>query len=308
MADSGGELVIVMARSEPDLDGVACAFAYAEFLAAEGVNARAWYPGEPDGEALFALAELSEPKFASSEEAHQAGTFILVDSSDLDGIPKTLEPLSFTEVIDHRFYTNAHTSFPVAKLQIEPVGAAATLIAERFIGRKSTPSRTSVALLYGAIHSNTLHLKGDLTTERDIAASTWLERSGLLPELWLDRQFAHRRAEIVADFAGYLKRERKAYLNPEIGRFEIVQLEFLGAAQVLQSEADCIRAMIVEHSAPIALNLVDIETSTSTFVTSHVQIQSRVSASLGVSFANHAAQFTPALLRKQMVVAINGER
>jgi nanoRNase/pAp phosphatase (c-di-AMP/oligoRNAs hydrolase) len=307
MSGSSTDLFIVMARSEPDLDGVACAFAYSEFLTAGGANSLPWYPDQADGEATFALTELPAAKFASLDSVGSADGFILVDSSDLDGIPPGIDPRKFIEVIDHRFYTDPKAHFPYAKLQIESVGAAATLITERFIGSGLPPSKESVALLYGAIHSNTLHLKGDLTTERDVAAATWLEETGRLPDLWLQRQFDHRRQEIIADFSGFLARERKRYSNPEVGCFEIAQLEFLRASAALTTEAAAIKSMVIDSPTPIALNLVDIEISKSCFITSHPIIQARVSNALDASFHDNIAEFSPALLRKQMVVAINGK-
>lgn len=298
--------VIVMPRSEPDLDGVACAYAYAELLQAQGRAAIAWYVGEPDGEAMFALERLGWPDFAADALAASAEEFILVDSSDLDGIPSSIDPSLFSEVIDHRFYTSASTQFPAARVEIEPVGAAATLIAERFVKAGYTPTRRSATLLYGAIHSNTLDLKGDLTTDRDVDASRWLRDTGLPPSNWLDEQFAHRRDEILGNFRAMIQREQKEYRNKEIGAFRIAQLEFIGAEKAIATERTIIEQTIAIVEPTTCLNLVDITSSTSFFITSSPAIQSKLENMLGAQFISNVAQFSPALLRKQMVLAING--
>jgi manganese-dependent inorganic pyrophosphatase len=195
--------LVVMSRCDPDLDGVACAFAYAELLSHNGLKCRPWYPGKPDGEAAFALQSFPDACDGLQPPSVVLANYVLVDSSDLNGIPASIRPDWIIEVIDHRFYTNPKQLFPKAKLEIEPVGAAATLIAEKFIRSFTPMSQASACLLYGAVHSNTLKLKGDLTTGRDVAAVGWLEKTGLiLPDL-LRRQFEHRKMkffQILANF------------------------------------------------------------------------------------------------------------
>jgi manganese-dependent inorganic pyrophosphatase len=301
------DLVIVMPRSDPDLDGVACAVAYSELLTRSDRFARAWYPGEADGEAQFALQELLPAvSFATLSEVQSAKSFILVDSSDLDGIPSFIPSNKFIEIVDHRFYTSPSCSFPFADLQIESVGAAATLIAERYMKRNIVPSYASTALLFGAIHSNTIRLQGDRTTERDRTAEQWLNDLGLVPSDWLLRQFAHRRSEIIEHFGEMLRREKKLYRNEDIGEFAVSQLEFSGAEQMLLQKADQIYDFFKSgSSSQVALNLVDIDTARSYFVTPSRKIQAKVERSFEIKFVDDVAVFEPPLLRKQLIVAIN---
>ena len=44
---------IVLPSSNPDLDGVACAVGYSEFLRRQGHNALPWICGEADAEARY---------------------------------------------------------------------------------------------------------------------------------------------------------------------------------------------------------------------------------------------------------------
>jgi inorganic pyrophosphatase/exopolyphosphatase len=298
--------IIVMPRSDPDLDGIACAVAYSELLTRRDHLALSWYPGEADGEAAFVLNELRPTVvFASLADVTAAKRFILVDSSDLDGIPSFISSTNFIEVVDHRFYTQPRNLFSRAQIQIEHVGAAATLIAERYIESNISPSYVAAVLLFGAIHSNTLRLQGDLTTSRDKLAAQWLLESGLVPADWLERQFQHRRAEIIENFGEMLRREKKRYRNEAIGDFEISQLEFAGAEQALLDKSRQIYEFLTSSSSQTALNLVDIDTSRSYFVTPSRKIQERVEQSLEAKFVNNVATFKPPLLRKQFVLAIN---
>jgi len=109
---------------------------------------------------------------------------ILVDASDLNGLEGNVSPEKVIEIIDHR-QINEADKFPKAKVQIELVGAAATLIAERFIQSKIEISPKSATLLCSAIISNTLNFKGGVTTDRDKLAVKWLNQfAGLPPDFW----------------------------------------------------------------------------------------------------------------------------
>lgn len=61
---------------------------------------------------------------------------------------------------DYDFYSNA-------QFQIEPVGAGATLIAEKFYFEGIVPTFEAAALLLCGIYNNCLHFKCDIATLRD---------------------------------------------------------------------------------------------------------------------------------------------
>src|SRR5262249_43771630 len=98
---------------------------------------------------------------------------ILVDASETLAFEGKLQFDKVIEIIDHR-KTHEAEKFPKAIAQIELVGAAATLIAEKFIEAKVDISKESALFLYGAIVSNTLNFKSKTMTERDTKAAAWL--------------------------------------------------------------------------------------------------------------------------------------
>jgi len=124
--------ILVTAYSNPDLDGTACMIAYAEFLQKEGYSATAAFYGVLHREAQFVFDTFNIvcPKNADSFST-KTTRVVLVDASDVNGISNSIHPLQVIELIDHRKINQAHR-FPHAKIQIELVGAAATLIAEKF--------------------------------------------------------------------------------------------------------------------------------------------------------------------------------
>lgn len=178
--------ILITSYVNPDLDGIAGAIAYGEFLKKTGKNAIVGIIGEPHDEAKYILDRFG---FAYPEMIMNADNFdkvILVDASDLNGLEGKIDPEKVIEIIDHR---KVHESdkFPKAKTQIEFVGAAATIVAEKFIQNKIDISKESAILIYSVIISNTLNFRGSVTTDRDRKVAIWLNKIASLPEnFWKD--------------------------------------------------------------------------------------------------------------------------
>ena len=167
--------VLITAKSSPDLDGVACALAYSSYL--EQVNKKDTYfpgfEGDIQVEVKYAL------KLVNAEvpriKNNKFSSFILVDTSSTKGLPKVVVNKRVVELVDHRSGGIEYESFPNAKAQIELVGAAATLIAEKYYFNNIELNEKNAMLLYLAIFSNTLNLKASVTTYRDIRIIKWIE-------------------------------------------------------------------------------------------------------------------------------------
>jgi manganese-dependent inorganic pyrophosphatase len=184
--------MIVTAYENPDVDGTACAYAYAEFLNKQGTEALAVVFGVPHREAQFVMKEFKIEGFAKGEE-HLAEKVVLVDASDLRGLSDKLAPNQVIEIIDHRKIHEAE-KFPNAKSQIELVGSAATLIAEKFKAASIEPSEEAAALLFSAIVSNTINFQAKVTTDRDQEMAEWLQSFVEIPDDYVHRMFADKSA------------------------------------------------------------------------------------------------------------------
>ncbi|MEK9153573.1 MAG: DHH family phosphoesterase, partial [Patescibacteria group bacterium] len=174
--------LIITCNTNPDLDRFACAFAYQEFLSKTGQEAAMVIFGAPHEEVNYLLNRFNIVFPQNNvNELSPASQIVLVDTSDLRGLDKKINPEKVIEVIDHRQINDQHL-FPKAKIQIELVGACATLMAERYRQQGLMPSLQSAILIYGAIVSNTLNFKANTTTERDRAVANWLVENFDLPE------------------------------------------------------------------------------------------------------------------------------
>jgi manganese-dependent inorganic pyrophosphatase len=179
---------LVTCYVDPDLDGTAGAIAYAEFLQKNNVEAVAGVVGEPHEEAKYILDRFGFNYPLSVENSKNYEEVVLVDASDVVGLNGKIEPEKVIEIIDHRKINQKEKFTNAKKVQIEFVGAAATLVAEKFMSSNTEISKSSAILLCGAIISNTLNFKATVTTNRDREAFKWLNNFAQLPEkFWKEK-------------------------------------------------------------------------------------------------------------------------
>lgn len=112
-------MILVASKINPDLDGLACAYAYAKLLKTQGKQAVGGIFGAPHVEAEYLINRLKIRDISFSPKG-PFDYFILVDASDLKGMPGVIKPEKVIEVVDHRPAPNVGKLFP----------AAAALIAE----------------------------------------------------------------------------------------------------------------------------------------------------------------------------------
>ncbi len=291
-------MILVTSRKGPDLDGFANSFAYAEFLE----QTYSIYGQEmADARAAIELLDI-EPK-RDLKESFEG--FILVDVSSPRNLPEIVEAEKVLEVIDHRKVDLSKVKewFPKAELQIELVGACATLIAEKFFKEGKKPSNVAAQLLHAAILSNTLMLKAGVTSRRDIEAVKKLEKLGASSEL--SRKILLRRQELMLmNLQEEMEKDFNIYMlgNKRLG---IAQLEFIDAKEVLErldKILEFLEFLRKKRKADlIFLNLVDIERGRSYIVTPQEQVLGLFKR--GVKKSNNLLEL-PLMLRKEIVPEI----
>ncbi len=296
--------ILVTCYVDPDLDGLSGAVGYAEYLQKTGKNAVAGIIGEPHDEARFILDRFGLEYPQILPNADDFDDVILVDASDLNGLVGKIRAEQVIEIIDHRKIHEAD-KFPRAKAQIELVGAAASLVAEKFMLNKVEISKRSATLLYGAILSNTLNFKNSVTTERDKTVATWLNGIAKLPEGFWKELFEAKsdltgpklQERIEGDFAHFLIGGKK------IG---IAQIEIIGAAKLIAERG----LQIVEHLEKIRKSLgldmifqttIELEECKNYLVASDSATQQLLEKALQVRFNGILAVRPEVLMRKQIV-------
>ena len=187
-------------------------------------------------------------------DAHEFDEVMLVDSSDLKGLEGKVTPEKVTEIIDHRKINDA-SDLPNAKVQIELVGAAATLVAEKVMKNDVSISKESAILLCGGILSNTLNFKAGVTTDRDREAFEWLNDKAKLAEyFWKDLFLAK------SDFSQGKLAERVAgdFSWFEIGdkKIGIAQIEMIDAKNLVQGRENELLKILEEIRQEKGLDFV----------------------------------------------------
>lgn len=299
--------LLVTPYKNPDLDGTACAFGYAEFLRKNGKDVVAAVFGKPHREAQFVLDKFNIPALEDAEKVvNNVEGIIIVDASDLRGLSDKIQPDKVVEIIDHRKIHEAH-KFLNAKAQIELVGSAATLIAEKFYNNKTTISPESAELLFSAIVSNTINFQANVTTERDHKMADWLKTKFSLPKNYVHEMFSDKsqfkkslKETIIDDFATY------NFNNRNLG---IAQLEIINVEDFIRENLVELREILEELKKEKTLDLIfltciDLEKAFNEIVVIDVDTQKFVEQALKVKFEDGVTKRDRILMRKEIVPLI----
>jgi len=306
------EEILVTGYIDPDLDSLACTFAYTYFLNKKGERAVSSISGKHHEEAEHVLREYNinfEVKTFNPEDFEK---IVLVDASDLEAIDVRIDPNKVIEIIDHR-RVNMSDRFPNAKVQIEKVGAAATLIAERLIEDKVDFTKDLAALVYGAIVSNTLNFKANVTTDRDV------EIAKLLKERFeFSDDFAHKMFLAKSDFSGdkAVKAVRGDFAN--FGGFDfgakvgIGQIEMIGGEKLAMEKKEEIarelNLIAKEKGLDIAfLSIVDLEANQNVFVAPTKEAEDLLHRIFKIKTEKYIAIRPGLIMRKEIVPLIKEE-
>lgn len=295
--------ILVTSYVSPDTDGTACLVAYAEYLNKTGLACESSIIGELHVEAKYVFDKfgISYPKQIQNDEAFDK--VILVDSSDINALEGKINPTKVVEIIDHRKVHEAD-KFINAKSQIELVGAAATLVAEKFKQNNIPISKEAAVLIYAAIVSNTLNFKNSVTTERDKLIAAWLKEQIQIPEDFVKELFVAK-----SDLSGEKLNQR---IEDDFSCFDfggkkvgIAQLEVCDVKNLLQSRLNEINEALIKIKSQLKLdyvfqNTIDLDENKSYLVTNHLATQNLLNNILGVSFNNNVAALPKVMMRKQI--------
>lgn len=302
--------ILITGYVNPDLDAVAGTIAYSEFLNKTGRNSIVGLIGEPHDEAKYILDNYHIEYPQIIPNADNFDEVILVDASDLIGIEGKIAPEKVIEIIDHRKVHEAD-KFPNAKVQIELVGSASTLVTEKFIQNNIEISKESAILLCGAITSNTLNFKGGVTTDRDRVAFEYLNKIAQLP---LD--FAKELFKSKSDLSGDKLKERilgdLAWFNMGNKKVSVAQIEMVGAEKLIEERLNEIIDIIEETKNEMQLdiifmNIIELDECKNYFISNDTETQKLLEKILDIKFNGSVAERPNLIMRKQIVPLLKEE-
>ncbi|MBR9680470.1 MAG: hypothetical protein GOU98_01440 [Candidatus Altiarchaeota archaeon] len=290
--------MIVTGYVNPDMDSIACAISYAKFLENNGKIAVPASYGKMSKEAELVLRKWNIRKPLSPSPLSER--IVLVDVSEKNKIHHEIKVENVVEIIDHRKAHGA-SEFPNARVQIEEVGAAATLIAEKFY-----PNKIGVdlaALLYSAIVSNTINFKSSVTTARDISMAKWLLKHVSIHENYVIEIFTEKSR--IDDLPLTLEIESKK-VNLGTESILIFQLELVEVDLFLGENLNQIREAMEEILAKRGLKrgfltCVDTLEGYTRFFVFDDSLKALLQTALNLEFKGNLAKKEHIILRKEMI-------
>ena len=165
------EKYVVTSYEHPDLDGISSMYAYSEYLNKKGKSSR-YYVCKNIKTEPHIVCDMFGIELDSVDEIEKDANIVLVDSNNPKLVP-FVDVSRIVEVIDHHRLREKLSENVI--LENEEIGAAATLVADRFRQNHIPISRNSAILLYYGIMSNSFALKSSNTSQRDIEVAKWLE-------------------------------------------------------------------------------------------------------------------------------------
>ena len=292
---------IVTSYVNPDLDGTASMYAYSEFLRKTGKNSNFYIEGKPMQEAEI-VCEIFQIDLKPATRIEKEDKIIVTDTNFFVTIP-FVNPENIVEFIDHHKITESQEICKNAKFQIEMVGAACTLVAERFWKNQVEISRESAILLYYGIISNTINLKAKVTTKRDLKMAKWLKEKcseisdEKVKEIFMkksqirDSLRAEMEAEIVWNFKGK--------------RLTIAQLEYANVEKFLVENETKIREILQEVKREnqldyVLINCVDTLNGYSVILVIDEETEKLIADLLKIKFCEKKAKTGELILRKEI--------
>ncbi len=295
--------VLIAGFINPDLDAYACTAGYAHLLQQQGRHAIGACFGTPLEEVSYTLDAVGLPLLPSLDPA-DFDSYIICDTSETFHLDPGIDTDKVEEVVDHHLY-NDPSWFPNAKLDIQPVGAAATLVVERFAAAGIDPSPAMAGLLYAGIISNTLNFKAKVTTGRDVLAAAWVKTLAELPSDFAYQLFKAK-SNVEGDKLQDLLRLELNTKDIEGKNFAIGSVEMVGVPQLLEQRKQEMETLMSElhddqNSHITFVSFCDVDLGKTYFMSHHVETQLVLSDALGISFNQNVAEFPRLILRKEYV-------
>lgn len=152
---------------------------------------------------------------------------VLVDHNELTQAVTGIEEVTITEIIDHHRLGSLHTAQPILFLN-EPVGSTCTIIADMFRREGLMPSAEIAGLMMSGLISDTLHLNGPTTTEKDVTLLAWLSAIAKVSPQELADEIFNSGSVILAQPPEKVVRSDFKIYEEEGARFAVSQVEELG--------------------------------------------------------------------------------
>jgi len=155
----------IIGHKNPDTDSICSAITYQDFLAKQGIEARAFALGSLNNETKLILEKFNIETPEIISKLPKNSEVILVDHNEKKQTIDNSTDLDIVEVIDHH-KVDFKTDKPISIL-VRPLGSTCSIIAEKYFKENIDPDKKIAGLLLSAIISDTLFFRSPTTTDKD---------------------------------------------------------------------------------------------------------------------------------------------
>jgi inorganic pyrophosphatase/exopolyphosphatase len=287
-----------------DIDAYGGCVAYAELLRLQQIDAAA-VSLAPLNESVSPKVQRWPVDLKTAYKLSPRDTYSLIDVSDPDAFDSFVDLKRVDEVIDHHpGFENYWSQKPGVKTQIEFIGAACTLIFERWQKAamlQDMPETTARILLCGIL-DNTLNFGATVTANRDHEAyDNLLQRSGLT-RVWPAEYFSDCEAAIIKNVTGAVRNDTKILTFKTFPRpVAIGQLVVWDGRAVMDQYLDKMTQELPELKPDWFMNLISLNDRRSYLITKNVAVQTWLGDLLRADFNGQFGATGRPWLRKEII-------
>lgn len=230
--------------------------------------------------------------------------FIILDVSSPEMFDKIVKDNNkIIEIIDHHTgYESYWKSYSNINLEIEFIGSVCTIIFEKYQKHNKLNLLTPdiCKLLLAGILDNTLNLKANITTNRDIEACNSLYKIGNIDKSWANTYFLSCQELIEKDLESSIKNDVKIKCKDKYLPDVFGQLLVLNKDSILEKENEIIKIMN-SYNEPWIFNLVCLNDGKSYIISNDDTTKKQMETLFNKKFENNILTLDKFLLRKEIM-------
>lgn len=230
--------------------------------------------------------------------------FIILDVSNPDMFDEIIEDNNkIIEILDHHpgfeGYWKSNTNI---NLDIEFIGSVCTLIFEKYkkYNKLNLLTPDICKLLLAGILDNTLNLKANITTQRDIEACDNLYKIAKIDKSWANTYFSSCQELIEKDLESSIKNDVKIKCKDKYLPDVFGQLLVLNKDSILEKENEIIKIMN-SYNEPWIFNLVCLNDGKSYIISNDDTTKKQIETLFYKKFENNILTLDKFLLRKEIM-------
>lgn len=294
-------IIVTAGNKYLDIDAYASGIAYSLLLKENRLNCKFISSAEFNMSICDIVKNLGY-KVQKRYRKNDNDQFILLDLSNPEFFDRIVNQEKIIEIIDHHTGFEDYWKQKNVYNQIEFIGSVATIIYEKIIesGKEKLLDEKLCKLLICAILDNTLNLKSNITTKRDIDAYNALHRLGKVPKSFDADYFNscqdYINKDVVQAVINDIKMERVSNCLPEVfGQLTIYNKE------PIFDKLDKISEYMSMNYKQWILNVICIKDGKSYLYTTDQTSQEKVATLFGKNFNKNILVLDKFMLRKEIM-------